>query len=103
MRVHRDPEQLRAVGAAGGRLGRCAGEAADELLDALPIVGDHASQRAVDDAVDSLVAALRAIEVDALGVSFALGSLAGEQPASTQHSTGAQPGAASTSAGQVRR
>lgn len=77
MRAHRDPDQLRAVGAASARLGRCAGEAAEDLLDALPMLGDHATQRAVDEAVESLVDALRGVEVDAQEVAFALGSLAG--------------------------
>lgn len=74
MAQHPHPDRLVDLGRAAGDLGRAAAATGDELLDALTMVGDHATQRAVDDAVDVLVAALREVSADMSEMALVLGS-----------------------------
>lgn len=79
MAAHPQPERLVGVGRAAGRLSRAASAAAEELLDALTMVGDHGTQRSVDDAVDALVGALREVSADGAELAFVLGAQAPAQ------------------------
>lgn len=83
MATHPDPSVLRALADAAGALGTTAAAAGDDLLDELAILGDHGTQRAVDDAVDAIVATLRTVSADAGELAFAIGSQA---PGSTTRS-----------------
>lgn len=82
---HPRPERLASLSSAAGELARGAGAAAEELLDSLVMVGDHATQRSVDDAVDALVARLRTVSAEAGELAWVLGSQAG--PATRRQET----------------
>ena len=77
MAAHRDPAGLHALSVAVGELARAARGAGDELLDELAVFGEFRTQRAVDDAVDALVAGVHAVAADAGELALILGSQAG--------------------------
>lgn len=74
MAAHPQPERLTPVARCAGSLGRVSAGTAEELLDALTMVGDHGTQRAVDDAVDGLVAGLQEVAADMTELAFVLGA-----------------------------
>lgn len=74
MAAHPQPERLAQVGRSAGGLARVASGTAEELLDALTMVGDHGTQRAVDDAVDALAGRLREVAVDGSELALVLGA-----------------------------
>lgn len=71
---HPEPQRLTDLATAVGGLGRVAGATGEDLLDSLVMVGDHGTQRAVDDAVDAVVAVLREIRGEAQELAHVLGS-----------------------------
>lgn len=74
MARHPEPERLTTLARACGDLSRTAGTASEDLLDALVTVGDHATQRALDDAVDALAAGLRTVGADCAELAVVLGA-----------------------------
>ncbi|MET4078345.1 hypothetical protein [Janibacter sp. UYMM211] len=71
---HPEPQRLTELATEVGGLGRLARAAGDELLDSLVMVGDHGTQRVVDDAVDALVSALRGVDAECAELAYVLGS-----------------------------
>lgn len=82
---HPRPEDLAALGADLSATAGHAAESGEQLLDEMVTIGDHATQRAVDDLVDDAVDALR--ELAATCREIALTVSAGASPS---------PGSAST-------
>jgi hypothetical protein len=74
MAAHPQPERLAQVGRAAGNLGRVAAGTAEELLDALTMVGDHGTQRAVDEAVDAVAGGLRSVAAEGMELALVLGA-----------------------------
>ena len=77
-----DPDRLRSLGAALEPLRECAGEAAEELLEHLPEVGDRETQAALDGWVEQVADLLRAIDATAtdLAGGMRVASLAEQRP-----------------------
>ena len=77
-----DPDRLRSLGAALEALRECAGEAAEELLEHLPEVGDRETQAALDGWVEQVADLLRAVDATAtdLAGGMRVASLAEHRP-----------------------
>lgn len=63
-----DPERLLGAAARLARTGDAAGEAADEMLDHLVMLGQHEAQAAVDQCLEQAADTLRALEDEVLAV-----------------------------------